>query len=223
MPAGILPYDVTGPYETLLKSLEDAAIKANCGFTKVTDPLLECFTRQDDGTTIFNCFVHLQDWKARKQRLHILLHVQETIGQKPDYRLERSTVRVNYFKVSEGNAQLLQSIHFDFGPSQHRHPVFHAQLTNECVSLSEEVAAQLEFGFRQLPCATCFKEARIPTSDMTLPSVLLCLAADHFESEFEPFFDTVLELQKTLPQPVFEKTRASLQTTPDFRVFFIRQ
>jgi hypothetical protein len=216
MSASALPYALTSAYETLVKLLEDAAANSNCGLVRMTDPIRACFASHEDNMVIFNCFLHLQEWQARKQHLHILLQVQESIklgGGEPV--LAQSTVTINYFKVKDNQAQLLQALHFDYGPEQKSHPIFHAQLTNEGMVLPSQVAAQIEFEFPQLPCATCFKEARIPTSDMTFPSVLLCLAADHFgEKFFADFFEQLLEVQEKLPQPLFEKTKRSLQATP---------
>jgi len=89
MPGGVVPYDVMSPYEALLRTLDEAAAKANCGFTKVAEPLIECFRRQDDGSVVFHCVVHLQEWRVRKEQLHILLHIQETISPSSAIRLGR--------------------------------------------------------------------------------------------------------------------------------------
>ena len=47
-----------------------------------------------------------------------------------------------------------------------------------------------------------FRMQRIQTSDMTLASVLLCLAADHLEpAAFVDFKARVIEIQKSMPVP----------------------
>jgi len=214
---GPVAYAVRSQYETLLADLEKQADQSDCGTLNATGR----FTREDNGRIHFECFLYLRDWRARgssaKERVHIVVQVQETMVEKqPVCVLERSTVRVSYFNIENGLAQLLHSVHFDHGDEEAGHPVFHAQLTRERISLPEETAGELEFEFPEGEVAEVFKNARIPTSDMTLPSVLLCLAADHFKGEFfVDFLARVKELQANMPQPIFAQTKQSLRTFPD--------
>ena len=218
MPAGVVPYALSSAYELLIESLEEAAASANCGFVRRAAPILECFSREEDGTIGFDCILHLQDWAARGSRIHILLHAEETIrGSGSVYILERSTVRLNYYRLQDESAYLLQGLHFDHGPLMRRHPIFHAQLTNEIINLSSSAAEELEFKMEQMPCSACFREARIPTADMTLPSVLLCLAADHFGQNFSSFLEEVRRIQGRLPQPTIEPTKTSISRSSDLR------
>jgi hypothetical protein len=215
---GFLPYSVTQPYEALLTQLNDAADKSDCADTRG----IANFKTGNDGRAYLDGYFHFANWPARsssaKERVHILVHVQETIcKQHLNYCLERSTVRVNYFRVENGEAFLMHGIHFDHGLEEICHPVFHAQVANDAVALPDEIAGELEFAFVLHPRPSeVFKNARIPTSDMTLPSVLLCLAADHLKAEFFPaFLSTVRELQAKMPPPIFTKTKQSIHDEPD--------
>ncbi len=215
-----LPYEVVNAYERLVAALEDASSDADCGFIKYTDPLPACFKFDHEGLAIFDCCLHLTEWKARgssaKERVNILVHIHEAF-RRSDRVLVRSTVQVSYFRIEKTSATLLQSVHFDYGPEQDAHPLFHAQISNEPIKLSAEDEEGLEFQFARTPCnVVCFKNARIPTSDMTFPSVLLCLAADHFgQPFFSEFMERVLDLQEKMPRADFQKLKASIASDPD--------
>jgi hypothetical protein len=217
---GPLPYDVKQAYEKLLNELDDLAAKSNFGPSKVTG----IFKKSENVANqySFDCYLHLQRWKERnspskKRAINIFMHVQETILlQKGNYTLTHSTVRVSYFKVNKTRAILLHSIHFDHGKPEESHPIFHAQLSRDIVTLPDVGANELGFDFTQKSGNEVFKNARIPTSDMTLPSVVLCLAADHINAgHFCEFFKSVLKLQQKMPQPIFQKTKTSIATQPD--------
>src|SRR4051794_33256936 len=129
MPGGVVPYSVISPYETLFDKLDQAASDSNCGFLKTNGPLLECFKRDaTTGEILFDCLLHLQEWKARSQQLHMLLQIQETIQDAGEnFLLTHSTVRLNYYNIADGNSHLLQSVHYDHEPAKPGHPIFHAQ------------------------------------------------------------------------------------------------
>ena len=210
----MLEYLIAQKYEELVSTFEHFCNESNCGYVKYP-PISTRFQWVDKVTEDFDCCLHLQDWKARgssaKERVDIVVHVQETI-RRSDAVLLRSTVRVNYYKVDDKKAKLLQSVRFDYGKGEAMHPLFHAQTTSERIQLEQNDAAEIEFQYQfgQSEVA-CFKNARIPTSDMTFPSVLLCLAADHFaEHFFREFMERVLVIQDRMPQPSFEKLKASL-------------
>jgi hypothetical protein len=97
------------------------------------------------------------------------------------------------------------------------HPLFHAQLCSDHIALDGFSAGEIGFEYQIDPApASCFRDARIPTSDMTLPSVLLCLAADHFEKPFFcQFREEATVLQQTLPRPAFNSLRQSIAAAPD--------
>ncbi|MGO8733162.1 MAG: hypothetical protein ACLQVM_10245 [Terriglobia bacterium] len=215
MAAGVLEYAIMAAYETLVASFVDAVDKADCGFVKAK-PILGCFKREWNGTVTFDSCLHLQNW-GKKPQLSILVRAQETIrpgGALPI--LESSTVHVSYFKIEQDTAALLHSIHFDFDGEKDLHPVFHAQLCPETIQLSANDAEALEFSFSQdFAKAICFKDARIPTPDMTFPSVLLCLAADHMPTLFfREFMESVRGIHKRMPLPPFENLKKSIAKEP---------
>lgn len=215
---GLLSGKLMAAYDTLIKAFQDAGTDANCGFVECTDPLVSCFSLTDDGSVIFNAFFHLIEWRAGNESIDILVHVQEMIERNSEI-LAKSTVHVSYFKVHDRKACLLHSIHFDYGKEEEAfHPRFHAQLCPEPVQLPADVAKKLEFEYELAPpgAAICFKDARIPTSDMTFPSVLLCLAADHLHQPFfSNFRESVLKLQENMPQPNFDSLRGSITANPE--------
>ena len=211
---GNVPNQLRTTYEALISRLEDAAEESDFGGIYG----IANFGLTGQETYNVNAYLHLKDWKEKaipSGRLQILVQAQETIwGPKPNYVLGKSTVRVSYFQIDQEQACLLHSVHFDHGPDMDRHPVFHAQITNETIPLGE-YAVELGFEFPQVPCRPVHRNARIPTSDMTLPSTLLCLAADHIKPDlFRDLLDSVMDLQTRMPQPRFDRTRESIQATP---------
>jgi hypothetical protein len=108
-------------------------------------------------------------------------------------------------------------MHFDYGDELACHPVFHVQSCPEMVELSQDDAEALEFDFpNDTWRAICFKYARIPTSDMTFSSVLLCLAADHMRPEFfSEFMGAVREVHGRMPLPAFTRLKSSIAREPN--------
>jgi len=218
MAAKGLPYALPSSYESLISKVDEVVTKANSGTVKMPETALrDCFKR--DNLTDPLTFVYefqLRNWHARKERVHIVIQVQETItGVAPYFVLAKSTVRVSYFSVDGKKAFPLHTIHFDYGPAQKCHPIFHAQLTADHLSLSAEDLIELGHELVVHNPIKIFKNARIPTADMSLPSVLICLVADHIDNKFFPgFLDEVRDLQDKLPRPLFDHTKFSLQRQP---------
>jgi len=207
-------------YQNLLNAFEDASIEANCGLVEKSCDPAACFKPGDNGRETFNCIVHCKDWKWRStssgregKRINILLRIAETIRRR-DQALLTSVVQVNYLSVDERRASLLQAFHFDYNPCQRDHALFHAQLTDECFEIPSTDIDSLKIDFampeRATPRIRC---ARIPTCDMTFPSVLVCLAADHIGGVlFQGFRSKASELQKKMPYPLITKLKRSLGT-----------
>ena len=64
----------------------------------------------------------------------------------------------------------------------------------------------------QEPSSECWVTTRIPTSDMTLASVLYCLVADHLGAAFfGQFAERVHSIQERLPPPGFDALKDSIQ------------
>jgi len=179
-------YSLMSLYERMIAAVENAATDANAGMVYYKS-VLACF-RVDGQRVLFDAYLYLKDWKWRPgkttERVSIVLRAQEEMT-KNGSELVRSTVGVSYYSVAEGSATLLHTMHFDFGPPSMCHPTFHAQLSNQPVlppvEESRELNCELQLANNNV---RCFGNARIPTCDMTLSSVLLCLVADHIGDEF---------------------------------------
>lgn len=204
-----LPYKIHQAYERLVEAFGEVVVSANGGTVKSL-PVSECFKPQSK-CTVYENYMHLANWNFRpgktNEKLSILLKVEETVDNAPlsvdppRYDVSKSTVWVSYYEA--GFKKLLQSIHFDFEGPKQSHPIFHAQFTHEGIPLPDGIPEQLGVA---LPAETdsipnC-KSVRIPTADMTLSSVLLCLIVDHIKSDFVSTFLTELDkLEDRLPLP----------------------
>lgn len=210
----MLPYKVTGKYELLIDALSKVGTNADCGEVALPKPAISCFSFEDSGVVVFDCIMYLKSWRwrgaSKKERVNILVHAKERI-RRSDQVLLSSTVCVNYLTVADDRSDLLQAFHYDYDPGQADHPLFHMQITNRCIALS---ATDLELLEMQLPAVATppvLRCARVPTCDMTLASVLLCLAADHVGGKlFEEFLAEICELQKEMPHPNLDTLGRSL-------------
>lgn len=115
--------------------------------------------------------------------LEILIHPREQIRIADPWDIKRSTVELAYivYDLARDKHDLLLALHFDFGVSDagepgEAHPIFHAQLTHRPMQLEGTLQARNVDVSRMKGVP----EVRLPTAHMTLPSVLLSVAADHF-------------------------------------------
>jgi hypothetical protein len=212
----MLPYKVTGKYEILIAALSEAGTNADCGEVALAKPVRSCFRNDDAGEVIFDCTLYLRSWRwkgvSTKERINILIHAKERIRRAGPVLLS-STVCVNYFTASDNQMQLLQAFHFDYDPGQKDHPLFHMQVTNRCVALSAADSQLFELHLPAEVAPAVLRCARVPTCDMTLASVLLCLAADHVGGGlFAEFLEKICELQNEMPKPNIDVLGHSLGT-----------
>ena len=211
-----LPYRITGAYEQLVQQFQETAENANAGTVR------SCSfsdTYYDKGIGVrmnqCQCYLYLKGWKWRPGKtpdvVDILVHADTRIEDKY-YEMVKSTVCVSYFTVENNCAKPLHSIHFDFNGHQENHPVFHAQLTAKAIVVPEPKVKEIRFDCQvDTNEVRCFKNARIPTSDMTLSSVLLCLAADHMQAKFvREYMDSLRRIEAKLPAPKCDALRSSL-------------
>ena len=130
----------------------------------------------------------------------------------------KSTVYLNYFVVSGAAVQLVQSMHYDFvHGGQTCHPLFHLQLDSDTIPTDDLRELGVDIEKLRLPEAAneCWVTTRIPTADMTFPSVLYCLAGDHLpEGIFSQFAQKSRSIQERLPILEFEELRKSLTLGP---------
>lgn len=198
----MLKYAITQKYEQLVESLRKIGEEANCGNVMQHAPVQTCFSSNEHGDVFFDCLLFLKEWRwkgvSRHEKVNILLRAKETIVRK-NLKVKTSSVNVNYFKSDSG--ELLQAFHYDHDPTQVDHPIYHMQVTDRSIELSQDEADAFGLKAEVLQTPPLLRCARVPTCDMTLASVLLCLVADHIGGHFfKAFFDTVCELQSSLPR-----------------------
>ena len=212
----MLPYKVTGKYELLIAALNETGASADCGEVVSAKPILSCFSTNEynPAETLFDCILYLKSWRwkgvSKKERINILIHAKERI-RRDNQSLLASSVCVNYFNGPTEQPELLQAFHYDYATDQPDHPLFHMQITNRCIALSDTDSNQLEMKIPAEVPPPVLRCARVPTCDMTLASVLLCLAADHVGGGlFAEFMSKICEIQKEMPQPNIGQLGASL-------------
>jgi hypothetical protein len=217
---GVVHGSIIAAYDSLVHALEEASTRSNVGFVEWTEPISSRFrvSQEDSDVAEFDAVLHLYDWKARDVKLSILVHARERIRRSTGGLLQ-SSIHVGYYRLRNSAAEQLQNIHYDYKGEEAYHPVFHAQLCEDPVPLTAAQEAELSFTLPRVGGPfVCFREAKIPTSDMTLGSLLLCLAADHIKGAFfNEFIASVRSLQTNMPAPVFESTKRSLNGSDHLR------
>jgi len=212
------PYRVASAYESLISEFQRAVEGAGKSLNRLSRPILNGFTQGGDAASAqFAECLYLKNWPCRKlssqKRLDVVVKVMETLARS-DWSLTKSTVYVNYFVVTGGEAELVQSLHYDFvHEGQPDHPYFHVQLSGEMIPEEDlrSVGFVENFKANQLP-NHCWVTSRIPTPDMTMASVLYCLVASHCgEGVFREFAKEILSVQERLPTPQFEAMKRSLR------------
>lgn len=212
------PSKVRSAYESFLEAFSEIVQGANRNVSFPDAPVASCFTDSGRGTTVeFKRCLYLKDWPCRKlpvsKRLDVAVMALEEITR-DSWLLKRSTVYLNYFVVSNATALLVQSLHYDFVEGgQPHHPFFHVQLTHEPIPEADLRSTGFDLQLKlQEPSSECWVTTRIPTSDMTLVSVLYCLVADHLGAGFfGQFAERVHSIQERLPPPTFDVLKDSIQ------------
>jgi hypothetical protein len=115
--------------------------------------------------------------------LEILIHPREQIRFSSPWDIKRSTIELAYvvYDLNANKSDLLLAMHFDYGVSDsgepdEKHPIFHAQFTHKPIQL-EGLLLSKNVDVSRMKGVP---EVRLPTAHMTLPSVLLSVAADQF-------------------------------------------
>ena len=210
--------DVLDAYNRLPTTLEDVITGADRGFVYWTAPFSGRFTHGQNNSWVFDAYLHLKKWKARKDEVGILVHAKEAIRRSnQSLLLLKSTVRVCYYRAVENTATPIQSIHFDYNNEEICHPIFHGQLCTDTISPEDAISLEYPSPWGNTPLV-CYGSSRIPTPDMTLASVLVCLAADHLadrQEDFINFIDQVRCIQEKMPLPNFDRTKASIKDKPE--------
>lgn len=214
---GVLPYAVASAYEQIVEQLRDAADLGDVGFLQASEPIASRFIVDPRNPQRVNldAYLHLQQWRVRNGAVSIVVRARENISRASPHTLYNSNVHLDYYDASGPGLRHLHSIHFDFTGEEPQHPLFHAQLCPETAEVSPEMREALELPLEPvLQRSTCFREARIPTADMTFASVLLCLAADHLQDKpeiFTEFRRNVQLIQDKMPLPSSARTAKSIE------------
>jgi hypothetical protein len=218
------PNKIRSAYEDFLESFRIAIEEADGTVFFPDRPVGSSFADSGHATIEFRRCLYLRNLRSRRlaggKRLDLIIMGMEELEKgtgahdRDLWTLKKSTVRLNYIVVSNSTGRLVQALHFDFDQAgQVDHPFFHMQLTDELISADECVTGRLDFEL-QSPSEPneCCVTARIPTSDMTLTSVLYCLAADHLGGDiFHQFAQRVDPIQDRLPALRFEALRKAVK------------
>ena len=223
----ILPTKLWAAYEDFLYSFQTAVEQTSGQVFSPDRPIASCFTRSGNATVEFKRCLYLKGLRSRRlsgsKRLDLVIMAMEELERgtgehdKEVWTLRKSTVQLNYIVVADGVGRLAQALHFDFDQAGQRdHPFFHVQLTDELIAAAECLVGHVDFDI-QPPSerSECYVTTRIPTCDMTLASVLYCLAADHFGGAiFNQFAQEVLSIEDRLPPLRFDALKKSVDTSP---------
>ena len=217
------PNQIRGAYQNFLEFFR-IAVEDNNGIMFTPDsPLASWFASSATETVGFKGCIYLKNLQCRRlkagKRLDVVVVGLEELVKNAPWRIKKSTVYLNYFTVLGTKAQLVQSLHFDFDENgQAEHPFFHVQLTHELISDADRQSAKFDLELNPSPdqAGECAVTTRIPTPDMTLTSVLYCLAADHLRSDvFQKFAERVRSIHDRLPLLRFEALRESVMKSPE--------
>lgn len=222
MSSGGVPNPISSAYDDFLGKFREAAEDSACTVALPNRPIRNSFFPLGDGSgASFVTSLYIKKLPSRrlagKKRLDVAVRALETL-KKPDWSITKSTVYLNYFVVSEDAVQLVQSMHYDFVKGgQNGHPMFHLQLDTDTIPANDLHELGMDTEKLKLPNAEneCWVTTRIPTSDMTLPSVLYCLAGDHLpEPIFSQFAQKTRTIQDRFPRLEFEALKKSIAAVP---------
>jgi hypothetical protein len=143
---------------------------------------------------------HFRDWPCRHDsadRLQILVSILDTISQADEACVCTST-NITYFRVAQGEALALESMHFDCAvPPGAQHPICHAQNNRRVVSPPPESFA---WRIQDHPLQNRCPQARVPTAFINMPGVFTILAADHMQAvHWHDFMDHCLTRFRNVP------------------------
>ncbi len=210
------PYHVTNAYESFLEEFRKAVEGRNGQVLPLFVPLGSCFRESThSGSVDFSICLYLKGCPCKRvphgKRLDVVIKALETLD-KSSWFLMRSTVYLNYFVAADSMGKLVQSLHYDFvDGGQANHAFFHAQLNDKSIPEGDlrSIGFELQLDVPDQSVQTC-ADTRVPTPDMTLASVLYCLAADHLAEIFSQFAESVNAVQDRLPPVRFEALKNSL-------------
>lgn len=141
-----------------------------------------------------------------KGEFKILINPREVIKKDEPWNIRESAIGLAYVarNLAKAGSDLLLGVHYDFsapadGEPHPAHPLFHAQLASRFPAMGDMLDGINADRMKDLP------EFRLPTAHMSLPSVLLLVAADNFEEEH--FKEFLGELRRTSPFPIMNNSK----------------
>ncbi|HKW76716.1 MAG TPA: hypothetical protein VJN64_14390 [Terriglobales bacterium] len=219
--AGV-PNHISSAYEDFLGRFLQAAEDCNCTVSTPSRPIRSSFFPGADGAeVVFDTSLLLKKLPSRRlpggKRLDVAIRARETLSR-TNWSILKSTVYVNYFVVSDPAVYLVQCLHYDFvRGGQKSHPLFHLQLDSEMIPDDRllELGLNLDEVRRESAARECWITTRIPTADMTFPSVLYCIAGDHLpEAVFTQFAQQSNKIRERLPVLDFAELKSSMESSP---------
>lgn len=155
--------------------------------------------------------------KSAKGSIVAYVHLSEMVKETNQFLIEKSTIEVAYTHDKLSEIDFILGMHYDYefdsktSEPLPRHPLFHAQVTNELRALGpylkDDIAATIS---REI----YFPATRIPTAHLSFTSVLINLAADIFtEVEFNKFIAFVrgkTEFPKMENQPFSRRVEKNM-------------
>jgi len=136
--------------------------------------------------------IHLAGWPVRKDfpdpSVDISVDVDAVVRyEQGKMQHTKSSVYVTYFKRSahEGIAKVLENLRFDFHPEigEADHPLLHAHVFSDKKPPSYPGQLMKNFTIDWHSLGERLNAFRLPTPNMTLPSVLCCLVASHLGAD----------------------------------------
>jgi len=152
--------------------------------------------------------IHLE-WPVNKAfpdpRVDISVDVDAVVRyEKGEMQHTKSSVYVTYFKRSPHykTAKVLENLRFDFHPEtgEADHPLLHAHVFSDKKPTSCPSQLIKQFTIDWNPIKERLGFFRLPTPNMTLPSVLCCLVACHLGTEkLRALLDKTKEQRESFP------------------------
>jgi len=205
-------------YQTFWARFIEAWEKAGASVSPRSSPFLQKYT---DKTTV--CIelkepIHLMKcvWRPDSPKnIDILITGYESLKLKSQPLVTASGIKVNYFEVAKRQASLIECIHYDYIETpQDKHPVFHAQLSDECIDQAEieksETFSKYTLTSKQ---QGRIRTIKLPTAHMGFASVLCGILADHTnitQTDFSVRLKIVNEMAG-LPKPCIETLTGKIQ------------
>jgi hypothetical protein len=144
--------------------------------------------------------------KSTSRKTNDLIHIFATLHEKISLDKKaviEAAISMSYVDAKECIA--LESVHYDYDPSQHKHPLFHFQCSNRVQCTPEGFDTQCnkrEITLDQTALSKRCANMRSPSLFFNLPGLCAMLAADHVnDDEWADFRNKFEEQFEKIPPP----------------------